>query len=57
MRESARGATEFNGQGDTRRDSGSQAEENAEAEAVADAEDDGIGYGAGEQTQRTVLST
>src|SRR5436853_1755583 len=50
-------STEFNRQGDTGRDTGSQAKEETEAEAVADAEDNGVRYRTGKQPQRTVLST
>src|SRR6266404_8502163 len=46
---------ELNRQGDTGRDTGSQAKEGSKAEAVADAEDNGIRYRTGKQTQRTVL--
>jgi hypothetical protein len=44
MIQTARCATEFNRQGDTGGDAGSQAKEETEAEAVAEAEDDGVGY-------------
>ena len=48
---------EFNRQGHTGRDTGSQPKEEAQAETVADPEDNGIRDRPGKQPQRTVLST
>src|SRR5580704_5027640 len=56
MIEPASGAIEFNRQGNTGCDPGSQPEEETEAEAIANAENDGISDRAGEQAQRAVLA-
>ena len=48
---------EFNRQGNTAGQTGSQPKEETQAKPIADAEDNGIRYGTGKQAQRTVLST
>jgi hypothetical protein len=50
-------SAKFNRQGDAGCDTGGQSEEETKAKAVADAEDNGVRYRAGEQPQRTVLSS
>src|SRR5580704_7504816 len=57
MIQPARCPAEFNREGDTGGDTGSQAEEETEAQTVADTENNGVGYRAGKQAQRTVLTT
>jgi hypothetical protein len=49
-------STEFNRQGDTGGDTGSQAKEETKAKAVPDPEHNGVRYRAGKQPQWTVLS-
>src|SRR5580704_15088820 len=49
--------TEFNRQGNTAGQTGSQPIEETQAQSIADAEDNGVRYGTGKQAQRTVLST
>jgi hypothetical protein len=48
---------EFNRQGNTAGQTGSQPKEETQAKSIADAEDNGVRYGTGKQAQRTVLST
>src|SRR5256884_4131552 len=50
-------STTFNRQGDTGRDTGSQAKEEPQAEAIADAKNNRVRDRTGKQPQRTVLST
>jgi hypothetical protein len=57
MIQPARCPAEFNREGNTGGDTGSQAKEETEAQAVADAEDNGVCDRAGKEAQRTVLST
>ena len=46
----------FNRDGDAGRNACSEAEEEPEAKAVADSEDDGVGDGASEESERAVLT-
>jgi hypothetical protein len=55
MIETASGSIEFDRQGDTGRNPGSYAEEEAQAHAIANTENHGIRYRAGKQPQRPVL--
>ena len=57
MIEPASRSIKFNRQRDAGRNTGSQAKEQTKPEAIADAEDKRVGYRAGDQPQRTVLST
>src|ERR1700688_4208232 len=57
MMQAASCSIEFDRNRDTGRYARSQAKEETEAKAVADSENDGIGYRAGKQPQRTVLPT
>ena len=56
MTQSARRASQFDREGKAGGNSGGKTEEQTKAKPVADAENKGIGYGAGEQAKRTVLS-
>ena len=56
MIQSARGAIEFNRNGDASCDPRGQAKKGTEAESKADTKNDGVGYGPGEQAQRAVLA-
>ena len=56
MTQAARRASQFYRQGEAGGKSGSKAKEETKAKAVADAENEGVGYRAGEQAKRTVLS-
>ena len=57
MIQPTRCSAEFNRQGNTGGQTGSQPKEETQAKSIADAEHNGVRYGTGKQAQRTVLST
>src|ERR1700740_2234858 len=57
MMQPTRGPAEFNRQGNTAGQTGSQPKEETQAKSIADAEDNGVRYGAGKHAQWTVLSS